>query len=143
MSYQPIRDQISRQRKEHQMLRAIIEHNEENSSWEPAYPLWYGEPSDPVFYFGDEVDLIPALIECGATVVSDRLPEYREEELNVDGTEDWYYIDIQKLLDSPVTKDRYVLKGMLDVIKRLSQESKCPPNHIRVMFYKPLLLELR
>ena len=125
------------------MLRTIIEHNEENSSWEPAYPLWYGEPSDPVFYFGDEVDLIPALIDCGATVVSDRLPEYREEELNVDGTEDWYYIDIQQLLDSPVTKDRYVLKGMLDVIKRLSQESKCPPNHIRVMFYKPLLLELR
>ena len=125
------------------MLRTIIEHNEENSSWEPAYPLWYGEPSDPVFYFGDEVDLIPALIECGATVVTDRLPEYKEEELNVDGTEDWYYIDIQKLLDSPITKDRYVLKGMLDVIKRLSQESKCPPNHIRVMFYKPLLLELR
>ena len=143
MSYQPIRDQIGRQRKEHQMLRTIIEHNEENSSWEPAYPLWYGEPSDPVFYFGDEVDLIPALIDCGATVVSDHLPEYREEELNVDGTEDWYYIDVQQLLDSPVTKDRYVLKGMLDVIKRLSQESKCPPNHIRVMFYKPLLLELR
>ena len=86
MSYQPIRDQIGRQRKEHQMLRTIIEHNEENSSWEPAYPLWYGEPSDPVFYFGDEVDLIPALIESGATVVTDRLPECREEELNVDGT---------------------------------------------------------
>ena len=143
MSYQPIRDQIGRQRKEQQMLRTIIEHNEENSSWEPAYPLWYGEPSDPVFFYGDEAELIPALIECGATVVTDRLPEYKEEELNVDGTEDWYYIDIQKLLDSPITKDRYVLKGMLGVIKRLSQESKCPPNHIRVMFYKPLLLVLR
>ena len=125
------------------MLRTIIEHNENNASWEPAYPLWYGEPSDPIFYFGDEVDLIPALIESGATVVTDRLPEYREEELNVDGTEDWYYVDVQKLLDSPITKDRYVLKAMCDVIKSLSKESKCPPNHIRVMFYKPLLLELR
>ena len=125
------------------MLRTIIEHNENHTSWEPAYPLWYGEPSDPVFYFGDEVDLVPALIESGATVVTDRLPEYREEELNVDGTEDWYYVDVQKLLDSPISKDRYVLKAMCDVIKSLSKESKCPPNHIRVMFYKPLLLELR
>ena len=125
------------------MLRTIIEHNESHSSWEPAYPLFFGEPTDPVFYFGDEVDLIPALIESGATVVTDRLPEYREEELNVDGTEDWYYVDVQKLLDSPITKDRYVLKAMCDVIKSLSKESKCPPNHIRVMFYKPLLLELR
>jgi hypothetical protein len=125
------------------MLRTIIEHNENHASWEPAYPLWYGEPSDPIFYFGDEVDLIPALIESGATVVTDRLPEYREEELNVDGTEDWYYVDVQKLLDSPITKDRYVLKAMCDVIKSLSKESKCPPNHIRVTFYKPLLLELR
>ena len=125
------------------MLRTIIEHNENHSSWEPAYPLFFGEPTDPVFYFGDEVDLIPALIESGATVVTDRLPEYREEELNVDGTEDWYYVDVQKLLDSPISKDRYVLKAMCDVIKSLSKESKCPPNHIRVMFYKPLLLELR
>jgi len=125
------------------MLRTIIEHNENHTSWEPAYPLWFGEPSDPVFYFGAEADLVPALIESGATVVTDRLPEYREEELNVDGTEDWYYIDVQQLLDSPITKDRYALRGLCDIIKSLTKESNCSPNHLRVMFYKPLLLEMR
>ena len=144
MSYQRIRDQVGRLRKEYTMLRTIIEHKENDQTWEPAYPLWFGEPTDPVFCYDIEASLSRDLIDSGITVVTDRLPEYREEELNVDGTADWYYADFQQLLDSPlVLKGRRVLEGMLMVIKQLSEQNGCPPDHIRVMFYRPLLLDIR
>lgn len=125
------------------MLRTIIEHNVNGTSWEPAYPLWFGEPTDPIFFYGTEVDLIPALIDSGVTVVTDYLPEYKSEDINIDGTADWYYADIQELLDSPVAKERRVLKGMLEVLKALINEDKCCLEHFRVAFYKPLLLDIR
>ena len=125
------------------MLRTIIEHHAEDTHWEPAYPLWFGEPTDPVFAFDVEGNLAPALIESGVTVVTDRVIEYKEDELSADGTTDWYYAGVQELLDSPVIKGRFALEMMLRCIKEMSEQKGCPLDHLRVVFYRPLLFDIR
>jgi len=125
------------------MLRTIIEHHDHEAHWQPAFPLWFGEPTDPMFAFDVAANLVPALIASGATVVTDHLPEYRQEELNVDGTADWYYADIQQLLDGPVIKGRRALEMMLRCLKDMSVENGCELEHLRVVFYKPLMLDIR
>ena len=56
------------------MLRTIIETKDELGRWNPSLPLWFGEPSDPWFFFDSEEVLAKALIELGATVVTETFP---------------------------------------------------------------------
>ena len=126
-----------------QMLRTILEHHENGTNWEPAYPLWFGEPTDPFFAFDDEENLAQVLKDSGITVVTDRTIEYKEDELSADGSADWYYAEVQQLLDSPVIKGRFALEMMLRCVKEMSEQNGCEPNHLRVVFYRPLLFDIR
>ena len=84
--YQPILDQVGRQRKELKMLRTIIEHKEDKETWEPAFPFWFGEPTDSVFTYDIAATLSQDLTDSRMTVVTERLPEYKVWEPNSNGT---------------------------------------------------------
>ena len=125
------------------MLRTIIEHKCTDDLWAPVFPLWFGEPTDPWFAYGMDVQLGTALKKAGATVVTDCLPDYSEDVLNVDGTADWYFAGINELLESGIGNQYQVLDSLLRAIKFDLEEEGVSLEKYRVMFYRPLLLELK
>jgi hypothetical protein len=124
------------------MLRTIIETKDELGRWQPSLPLWFGEPSDPWFFFDSEEVLSKALVELGATVVTESFPDYLED-FNIDATADWFHADLNLLNDPEFGNKFVVLQEMVRITRIWSTREGRKMEDTRIAFYNPLFIDIR
>jgi hypothetical protein len=104
--------------------------------------LWFGEPSDPWFFFDSEEVLSKALVELGATVVTESFPDYLED-FNIDATADWFHADLNLLNDPEFGNKFVVLQEMVRITRIWSTREGRKMEDTRIAFYNPLFIDIR
>ena len=128
--------------KETKMLRTIIECKDESGIWQTFFPLWFGEPSDPWFYFDTESALSKALLDLGATQVTIGFPDYIED-FNMDCQADWFHADLNLLESEAIKRQFSILWEMVRIVKAVATHEGRTVENTRIAFYKPLLIDVR